>query len=145
RQQSNARGPFVISRQSRSREKCFDAPAFPAITSTTVVFGLWPWERVVPPLSGNAVRTAHDSPVDDNPSPDSCPRDDAEHDLRAGTRTVSSLGHREAICVVCDANWPAKALLEVLLKGSADEPGGVRVFDQPRGWRNDARNTYADG
>ena len=97
------------------------------------------------PLSGDAVRAVDDLSVHDDAAAHTGADDRTEHDGRARSRAISRLGHREAIRVVGDADWPPHRDLDIMLKAMADQPRRVRVLHEACGRSDRPGNADADG
>src|SRR5438876_2583798 len=91
----------VIALERGAGEPGFDAAVLSAVTGRTGPFvGPEPGKRIVPPFPGDEVRAQKDAAVHDDPTADPGAEDDAEHDVRAGGRTVGGLGEGETVRVV---------------------------------------------
>src|ERR1051326_7435874 len=59
----------ILSRQAGPRQKGLDATAFAAVTLISrVLASRRPWQRIVPPLAANPIKSRQDFPIDDDSS-----------------------------------------------------------------------------
>src|SRR5688572_30020016 len=99
----------------------------------------------MPPLAGDGVGAADDLSVHHDSPANPRAEDHPEHHGRALPRTVHCFGEREAIGVVLQPHRPPERRFEVLAQRLADEPGRVRVLDQPGGVRFGSGDSDTDG
>jgi len=74
---------------------------------------LRPGQWIVPPLSGDRIRTGKNVTPNDDASTHAGTEYDAEDDLRVGTGTVGRLRQREAVGVVGDRDFAFEQRLEI--------------------------------
>ena len=97
----------------------------------------------MPPLAGDRVRAREHAAVHHDPAAGARADDHAEHDARARGRAVGRLRQREAVGVVGGAHLPPERLRQVAVDRAADEPGRVRVLDEPARRRQRPRHAHA--
>src|SRR4051812_31913509 len=102
---------MLISDQPGAAQEGLDAAVAPAVAGRprALLVG-WPGQGVVPPLAADRVATVQDVLLHHYPSADAGAKDHPEHDRSARACTVDSLGEREAIRVVLDADLAPEPL-----------------------------------
>ena len=99
----------------------------------------------MPPLAGDCIPSYDHAPIDNDAAADTCPENDAEHDICTKAGPVDRLGQREAVRVVRKPHGPPEGASQVVGQRVADEPRRVRVLDESGGRRHDPRHPDADG
>ena len=67
-----------------------------------------PGQRIVAPLTGNAVMADNDLPPNDQTPADPSAKNYAEHQVRVRAGTVNRLGKGKTICVILKTDRPSQ-------------------------------------